>query len=216
MNRHNIPLLGGIVGPLLYVVHDVVGVCTTPNFSFIENTVSDLTNSAARAYYPLGIWLLVASALMGICFGAGIIQQIPRKQNTRLFTVGVMLTAVGCLNLLAATLFPQDLMGTPFTPNGIVHLMIVSISAVAALVLLWLAAKSVGNDVHSIRFKWITFGVFSLLFLGGILTGVVISQGWPVLGIVERIPVYMFQAWTMYFAIRLIVMPAIRLNPLNY
>jgi hypothetical membrane protein len=34
---------GGIFGPIAYLLNDIIGGIVTPNYSYIENTISDLT-----------------------------------------------------------------------------------------------------------------------------------------------------------------------------
>ena len=45
---------GGIFGPIAYLLNDIIGGIVTPDYSYITNTVSDLTKSGTHETYLLG------------------------------------------------------------------------------------------------------------------------------------------------------------------
>lgn len=198
-------LYAGYVGPVAYLLQDIVGGLMSPTaYSFIKNSVSDLTNSAARGEYPLGVVLLLVSALMGALFGAGIVLNFPIIRAKKLSYAGLIILVTGLMQTLTATAFPQDPMGTQSTFPGIMHLVIVGLSAALAIVLLLLVAKWALRENN-----WHVFGGFTLLTLtlligGGIVTAVVAAKQLAILGLVERVSVYPFQLWTIALAYRLI------------
>ena len=86
---------GGIFGPIAYLLNDIIGGIVTPNYSYIENTVSDLTKAGTQDTYLLGSILLFISALMGIAFGIGIISHYKYKHSKLVFLGGLFLIIIG-------------------------------------------------------------------------------------------------------------------------
>jgi len=196
----------GIASPLIYIIHDIVGGLTTPNFSFISNTISDLTNSASRANYPIGVFLLVASAITGLCFGIGIVRCFSFGQRPKIFIVGALLATTGILNIFTALAFAQDPIGAGLTFAGIMHITIVAICAVITIgvLLLVLGASSNKTKTDGRIFRFYTQFVLGCMVTGAILSVLVATSDIPVLGFVERFTIYSYQIWLISFAWRLI------------
>lgn len=182
-------LFGGIIAPFLYLIHDIIGSIITPNYSPFINTISDLTKSDST--FLLGSILLLISALFGISFGIGLILNKYKLP-------GIFLSIIGFFNIFTATIFPQDPIGTPFTFPGIMHLVLVGISAI----LVFPTLLMIGYKIKQLK-KFTLISVV-IMFFSGILTGVVISNGINLLGLVERISIYTFQSWSVVVAIFLI------------
>ena len=178
-------LYGGILAPLLYLLHDIIGNILTPNYNLIINTISDLTKSGST--YLLGSIILFISALLGITFGIGLIinkYKLP----------GILLTIISTFNLFTATIFPQDPIGTSFTFPGIMHLVLVGISAILifpTLIIMGLKIK---------KLKRFTFTCVIIMFISGILSGLFIAKNIPLLGLIERISIYAYQTWSVITA----------------
>ena len=62
MNKKTL-LYGGILGPFVYLLNDIIGGLVTPNYNYITNTISDLTKAGTQDTYILGPILLVISAI---------------------------------------------------------------------------------------------------------------------------------------------------------
>ena len=200
-------LLGGFIGPIVYVLHDLIGGFITPDFSFVKNTVSDLTNSAARGNYPLGVALLFIASLMGAMFGIGIVMEHFNSRHRNLVYVGIAIAVTGFIQLFSATVFPQDPISAEFTREGVLHLAIVALSAVLAIVQLLLVSQWAYKTMNWNVFAVLSLATLILMLTGGLLSSVIVTQQWSVLGLVERLSVYTFQLWTMVFAYRLIRLP---------
>lgn len=199
-------LLAGYAGPLTYLIHDVLGGMTaTGNYSFIVDTISDLTNSKARGGYPLGVLLLIISALMAVLFGLGILLNLPAARSKELFYAGLIFIATGSLQLLTATVFPQDPMSAPLMFPGLMHLVIVGCSAILVIVMLSLVMRWEFSQSGSSLFGGFTLLTLVLMIGGGIGTAIVVKGQVPIIGLVERLSIYPFQLWTMALAYRLTV-----------
>lgn len=178
-------LYGGIIAPALYLLNDIIGNILTPNYNPIINTISDLTKSGSS--YFLGSIILFLSALLGIAFGIGLI-------TNKYKLSGIFLTLISTFNLFTATIFPQDPIGTSFTFPGIMHLVLVGISAILVfptLILMGLKIKKI---------KTFTFICVIIMFISGMLSGVFIAKNIALLGLVERVSIYTYQTWSVITA----------------
>jgi len=182
-------LYGGIIAPLLYLIHDLIGSMITTNYNPIINTISDLTKSDSN--FLLGSILLLISAVFGIAFGIGLFLNKHKL-------AGIFITIIGFFNIFTATIFPQDPIGAPFSFPGIMHLVLVGISAILIFPTLLL----IGYKIKPLK-KFTIISLF-IMFFSGILTGLAISKGIDFLGLIERISIYTFQVWSVVIAIFLI------------
>ncbi len=195
---------GGIFGPLIFLINDIVGGIVTPNYNYIVQPVSDLTQVGSS--YLLGSVLLFIAAIMALIFGIGIISHYKFNINKLIFIGGLSLIIVALFNSLTGTIFPQDPRdGSVATFAGTMHLALVGI----VVLLTFIALILIGIGFYRQR-KWKSFRNFSLFFLvimlifGGILTPYIISNNIELLGLVERVVAYVFQIWSVILAYKLI------------
>lgn len=197
-------LFGGILGPIAYLLNDIIGGIVTPDYSYIQNTVSDLTKAGTQDTYLLGSILLLISALMGIAFGIGIIAHYQYKHSKLVFLGGLFLIIIGVSTSLTGTIFPQDPIGGELTFPGTMHLVLVGISAILVFPTLLMIGIGLYRAKQWKSFRLYTFiSVVIMLIFGG-LSIIVIMNEIALMGLVERISVYVFQIWSVVLAFKLI------------
>ncbi|UCC11180.1 MAG: DUF998 domain-containing protein [candidate division WOR-3 bacterium] len=197
MNKKHL-LLGGVFGPVAYFVHDVVGGIVTPHYSFIENTISDLTKAGSQDTYLLGSILLLVSALLGIAFGIGII--LHYRENKLLFLGGLFLAIIGIFNIFTATIFPQDPLGGDITFPGTMHVILVGISVILIFPIFVMIGIGLYREKRWKSFRLYTFISVLIIFISGIVSVIVIMNDIALMGLFERISVYTIQIWTFILA----------------
>jgi hypothetical membrane protein len=194
---------GGIFGPMAYLINDIIGGIVTPNYSYIQNTVSDLTKAGTQDTYLLGSILLFISALLGIAFGIGII--LHYKQSKLLFVGGLFLAIIGIFNIFTATVFPQDTLGGEVTFPGTMHIVLVGISVILVFPILLTIGIGLYREKQWKSFRLYTFVAVVIMFIFGGLSVVVVVNEIALMGLVERISVYAFQVWTVVLAYKLLI-----------
>jgi hypothetical protein len=187
---------GGILAPFFYLLNDIVGGIITPNYSYIINTVSDLTKAGSS--YTLGSILLFISAIFSILFGLGIM--INYKKSKLIFFGGLMLLIIGIFNIFTGTIFPQDPIGTESTFPGIMHLVLVGISLIFTFLILPFIGIGLYKEKQWKGFRDYSFISVIIMFTFGILSVIVVAKGIEVMGLLERIAVYTFQIWSVVLA----------------
>jgi len=195
---------GGIFGPILFLLNDIIGGIVTTNYSYIEQPISDFTQSGST--YLLGSGLLFIASIMALIFGIGIIIHYKFKDNKLIFIGGLSLIIIALLNSLTGTIFPQDPRGGSIaTFAGTMHLALVAI----VVLLTFIALIPIGIGFYKQR-QWKGFRNYTLISIiimfifGGILTPYIISNNIELLGLVERVVAYMFQIWSVVLAYNLI------------
>ncbi|MFC1787305.1 DUF998 domain-containing protein [Halobacteriota archaeon] len=197
-------LYGGILGPIAYLLNDIIGGFLTPNYSYIVNTVSDLTKTGTHDTYLLGSILLLVSAIMGTAFGIGIISHYTYKHSKLIFLGGLFLTIIGIFNIFTGTIFPQDTIGGEVTFPGTMHLVLVGIVAILLFPTLLMIGTGLYREKQWKSFRLYTFISVLIMFIFGGLSAIVIMNGIELMGLFERISVYTFQIWSVVLAYILI------------
>ncbi len=203
-DRHSLvraALWCGVAGPVLFLAVAVFGGMAHPGYSHMSQAISELTMAGAPNKATLDAGLVVFEAL-NLAFAIGYFLSV-RKDGRLLPLSAACLGAIGLMGLFFPW-FPMDPMGAEMTPEGRGHLVIVSVSALAALsavVLAWRGWRRVpGGGVMS-RLSLIAL---ALMLLGGVMslaTGVV---GLPGIGLWQRVNTAAFEIWHLLLAVTLL------------
>jgi hypothetical membrane protein len=202
MNRRSIYYLG-FIAPALFIFTAILGGALRPGYNHFTDPVSELFTVGSPNRLVLTFFYL----LFAIChslFGVGLLRFVQwRSRHLRIGSWGAALfILVGLLNILTATIFPQDPWGSPAIFAGEMHKIVSAIITLVSifymlLIGIWLRKASIAN------FYWI----YSLAtVLGAILTGMwfIITVDGPLMGIAERAAILVGFQWTITLAILLL------------
>jgi len=198
-------LAQGIVAPLIYLGVIVVGGAMTPGYSNFHQAVSELTQGGAENKEALVVALVVMD-LVTIAFGIGYVA-VARRLNRWLVLSGAMMVLTGVVGLGFAT-NPMDPVGSEMTPEGRMHLIIVSISALAAIIAVLSSALGWARLA-----SWRWMAVFSatmlvmMLITGGVSPFAVANE-WPYIGLYQRLNTGAFGLWQILTALALMRLAA--------
>jgi hypothetical protein len=191
----------GMATGIVYLLGDIIGGMITPNYSFVSNAVSELSQSGAENRFVLMPFLFI-HAIMLVIFGIGMIMHYTYQDSKMIFFGGIIFIAIGICHSLSGTVFPQDPVGDPATFPGRMHLILVGIT----VVLIFLLLPMMGHGFLQLNdwntFRWFSFICFPIMILFGALTPYMISIG--LMGVAERIVGYIFYTWTFLLAYLLI------------
>ena len=185
----------------VYVLHVLLGGFLWDGYSHIEQTISELTGSGA----PNAEWLRVLTVLYGVlavAFSVVVYLLFEKYHVHRAARIGsVLLVLMHFTSLFGYALFPLEDNGAVLNMNNMMHLAVT-----AAIVILTVAAIfSIGFGLLKTRY-FKAMGVFTVvcglvLILSGIATPVVLNNGVPVAGLVERINIFTLQLWMFVLSI---------------
>ena len=194
-------LVCGILSSLLYVATVILAPLRWEGYSSASQTVSELIaiNAPTKS---LVVPLFIIYSLLVYAFAVGVWQSADRKRALRFAAVG--LAGKEVLGLVVTLFFPIHLRGVEGTPTDTMHGILTMVG-----VLFMLLAIGAGAAAFRIRFRLYSIGTILLLILGGIMSGLDVSQmganlPTPWLGVWERINIFAYMVWVVVLAIILL------------
>jgi|WetSurMetagenome_2_1015567.scaffolds.fasta_scaffold25300_4 hypothetical protein len=197
LNIYGLLALAGIIGPVVFVISNLIVIFFTANYNLLRSTISSL------AWSPLG-WLqsigFLVVGLMVEVFASGLLFSIQAKRG---FSVGIGLLVYLGFGLLLIGAFQEDLAGTPHTIQGIIHviaaLSVFSSFPVASLLIALSLRKDLfwkGLYIYTIIATCLAVGFVAAHF------GLIGNDDW--LGLYEQVLVANMVVWVEVMAIQLL------------
>jgi hypothetical protein len=196
-------LLGcGVVSSAWWVIIDVLLSQRYPGYSYIDQTVSELsaegapTRAASLALNSLPYTLLMAAFGVGVWAVAG---------GTRAGRItGALLVGNAIIGGAGGVLFPMAVRGADGDVRNAMHA-----PYGAASILLFLLMMGVGSRLLGTRFRSYSYGTIAVMLVFGILMGVqsgrmVADEPTPWMGLEERISVYATMLWLAVLSVGLL------------
>ena len=193
-------LLCGIAGSLIYVAADVLGALTWEGYSYVSQSISELSGIGAPSR-PLVVPFFLAYAVLSIAFGLGVWRSASGKRSLRV--LGGLLVGYGIV-CLTGPFTPMHLRGAERTLTDRLHILSTIVDVLFILFMVRFAAAAFGQ-----RFRRYSFATIVVVFGFGLLGGFYgprLEAGLPTpgLGVIERISVFAFLLWTSVLAIHLL------------
>jgi hypothetical protein len=193
-------LICGILSSLLYVAMNIVGAVRYEGYSFVSQTVSELSAIGAPTR-PLWVLLAIPYTLLVTAFGWGVWEAAGRNRRQRV--VGGLIVAYGVLGVVWP-FAPMHLRGTEFRLTDTMHIVLG-----AATVLLMLLAIGFGAAAFGKWFRLYSIISLAILVVFGALTGldgprIAANLPTPWVGLWERINIGVFLLWVVVLAIALL------------
>jgi hypothetical protein len=200
-------LLGcGIASSVLYVASDIVVSWWDPNYSYRDQSFSELLAPGSPTRPIMVVLTGVTYGVLMTAFGVGVWASASRRRAGRI--TGAMLLgyavigSVGGVFLSAPT--RETLEAGEETWRNNLH-----IPATAVMILCILLAMGFGSTLFSRRFRYFSYAMILAILVFGVLAGlqagrVAANQPTPWLGIVERGNVYAIMLWVAVLAIGLL------------
>ncbi|MBY9004064.1 MAG: DUF998 domain-containing protein, partial [Candidatus Lokiarchaeota archaeon] len=111
---------GGIIGPIVFLLNDILGNILTQGYSPIIHAVSELTQAGSENSFLLSSLFLIAAGGI-IIFGIGLSMHYKIGRSKLMFLGGIFLILLGIFSALAGTIFPMDPFGEVSTFKGEMH-----------------------------------------------------------------------------------------------
>ena len=194
---------GGIFGPIVFLLNDIVGSIITQGYSPIIHAVSELTQAGSENAFLLSSLFLIA-AMMLVVFAIGLVRHYKFGHSKLIFLGGLLIGFLGILSALSGTIFPMDPFNGDATFAGEMHKILTGIN----IVLIILAIPIIGTGLYREK-QWKLFRLYSIitvLIMGtfGGLTSVLMMNDIELLGLFERITIYAYQLWIFILAFLII------------
>lgn len=190
-------LLCGILSSLIYVAADLVAATLSAGYSYMDQTVSELSAIGAPTR---GFWIFMGMlySLLLAAFGWGIWMSAHTKRLLRV--VGALLIIDAVFGLFWP---PMHQRGTEFTLTDTLHIVWTIVNGVLMLLAMGFAAAALGR-----RFRNYSIATMLVMIVFGALTGaqasgVAANLPTPWIGVWERINIAAFLIWFVVFAVAL-------------
>lgn len=112
--------IGGIFGPIVFLINDIVGSIITQGYSPIVNAVSELTQRGAEHTILLSSLFLIA-AIGLVLFAIGLVKYYNFRKSKIMFFGGIFFALLGIFSAITGTIFPMDPFGEAATFAGEMH-----------------------------------------------------------------------------------------------
>ena len=191
----------GILAPLLYGLADALAGARWAEYSFRDQTISELGALGAPSR-PLFAALLVLTYVLLVAFGVGVRRSAGPRHGVR--AAGGFIVGFGALALTVGQLASMRPRGTEQGLSGALHLVEGGVAMVLVLAAMGLAASALGG-----RFRRYTIATIIVMLAFGAWSATDaprIEAGLPTpwVGVRERIFWYAYQAWFLVLSVVLL------------
>ena len=200
-------LVCGIAAAVWWVAIDVVGSFRYPVYSYVDQTISELSAIGA----PTRTFMMTVSgipyAVLMIAFGVGV--WLVTGVRSRVGKIaGALLIIEAIFGYVGGVLFPmatrevlaageETLRNRLHAPYGL------------GMPILFVLVTIVGSRLLGKRFRWYSYATIAITLVTGFMVGMQVEQmqanePTPLLGIIERITAYVPMLWIVVFALGLL------------
>jgi Protein of unknown function (DUF998) len=181
---------------VVFLATTLYGAAITGGYDQVRDAVSALSQRGAPHAGVVNALFLLAAVLQ-VALGFGVRQRF-RGQDRAMVRAGGLIAIYAAMGALIAAFFPMDPMGGAVTVPGILHLVLVGLSA-----LVLIAAMVLGRRLPGV----VWFSRFTWICLAGMLLGAAVSalagvMGWQVLGLGERLTQDSYLVWLFVLGLR--------------
>lgn len=187
----------------MFLLVDIIGGIITPDYNYIINAISELTQTGSENVYLLSSLFLI-SAIMSVCFGVGIVLNYKYRHSKLLFLGGILIIISGIFSGLTGTVFPQDPLNGDTTFAGTMHLILVGISAIMIMPCILMIGIGLYREKQWKSFRLYSIITVLIMVIFGGLTPVLIMNDIELLGLFERITIYAYLLWVFVLALKFI------------
>lgn len=200
-------LLGcGIAGPAWWVAMDVIGSLRYPGYSYVDQTISELSADGAPTQTFMMTLSFVPYVVLMIAFGIGVWITAAGRRAQRI-TAAVLICEVvwGSLGGLAFPMATREVMAAgQQTLRNQMHAWYG-----IGMPIFFLIAIGFGSRLFGRRFRYFSYAMLLVMIVGGILVGqqasaMAANQPTPWLGIQERANAYAAMLWFVVLAVGLL------------
>ncbi len=197
--------LAGIVAPPLYILTIVVIGWLRPDYSFVPNVISQLTEPRTP-YQPVLTATFSAYNFLSFMFAFRLAQVVAGSPNCRarglLAAAGV--AVVGICGAVRVGFFPMDPLGAPPGQGGWMHTVMVAVSSIAAIVALFTFGSwgaCAGRGARPGRYSTVSGWVLVAAILNAGAAIYLLKSRW--MGLAEKAAVIAYLQWMFVMAMRL-------------
>lgn len=186
-------LLGGMISTVIYFFHVMVGGILWNGYSHIEQSISDLTSVTA----PNRMLLSVMTNIYGIfaLIFVIVLYRLLKQHDSWLLRIGLLLLIImEAVSFVGYMLFPLESSGVEqLSFQNIMHIVVTIIVVVTTIGSTFLLGIGFLRTQRMKRLGLYILVSAITITISGILTGYVIANELPIIGLIERINIFALQ-----------------------
>jgi hypothetical protein len=192
----------GMAGALVYVLHVVIGGMLWEGYSHLMQPISDLTAQGAPDRVLLG-YFTGAYGVFSVVFAASAFMYL-RKAGSKLLNAGLIIFL--CMHIVSMTyrLFPEDMMGSPVTFQGMMHYVVTGIIVPLTILSPILTGAGMRKIDGFRRFSIYSIATGVIIFIAGGISVFLAVNGLSYFGLFERINIGSLQLWMFLLSLKLL------------
>lgn len=201
-NNYIYMLFTGMLSSIIYTLHVVIGGLLSAEYNHIVQPISDLTSSDAANRQLLVVFTSVYG-ILAIIF-AYLLFYLFKSQGDKVLNIGLILFLImQTVSFFGYLLFPLEVAGMEgISFRSVMHIVVTIIVVLFTISFTFLLGYSF---IRSIDLR--NLGIFILIcgvviVISGASTGIVIANGIPIAGLLERVNIFTLQS--MVFVISFI------------
>lgn len=188
----------GIIGPIIYILAVIVGGAIRSDYSFLYNTISELTITDAPNVVLISILFGIYNFSI-LIFGTGAFLDEKIDHSRKYKTATLMLAIIGLLGLLLL-FFPQYPRNAAITFQGTIHIILAGITSLLTLISVLLMGLNFRKYEETKNFSFFSFIFFIIILISGGVAAVSVGSNSPFGGLFERITIFAFMIWIIVFS----------------
>ncbi|MBI5680484.1 MAG: DUF998 domain-containing protein [Methanobacterium sp.] len=185
----------GIIGPLVYISAVIMGGMLRSDYSFLYNTISELTVANASNIVLMSILFGIYNISI-LIFGIGAFLDKEIDNSKKYKAATLMLAIVGFLGILLL-FFPQDPRNAAFTFQGTMHIAIAGITSLFTLISVLLIGINFRKVKEMKSFAIYSFISFAVILVSGGVAAISVGSNSAYGGLFERITIFAFMIWVL-------------------
>lgn len=208
--KNKLFLMFGIVAPLVYLAHIIIGSILWKEYSNVLQPISDLTATNAPNQHLLTIYTTLFN-LFTLIFSISAFIYL-KKLNIRLINISMLIFILLSIVSVLFIFFPEDMINTTLTYRGLIHYILTGLvvpTAILTPLLLGIGIRKI-NNLKSFSIYSIMTSI--IIFISGFSSVLVMNCKIPIFGVIERINIGSLEIWVFLFACLLISLDLKKLN----
>ncbi|AGK95982.1 DUF998 domain-containing protein [Clostridium pasteurianum] len=189
----------GMISPLFYLIHVIIGSMLWSGYNNITQPISDLTAADAPNREILSIFTNMYG-ICGLIFSIGSFNYL-KKLKVKIINVSMIIFIAMVLIGVSYGFFPEDMAGATMTFEGFMHLVITALIVPTAILTPLFAGLGFRKLENFKKFSNYSIATSVIIFVSGGMSVIAIANKISIFGAIERINIGSLQLWIFIFAL---------------
>ncbi|WP_283608311.1 DUF998 domain-containing protein [Faecalispora anaeroviscerum] len=188
-------LSSGMIGVISFILSDILGCILVQGYNPIKSYISVLSADQTPHSSIMRILIIIYQVFF-LIFSITLCIKFFKGHYFYARVGSILLFGIACLSLITFGVFPMTA-ESAINPQNIIHLILaIAIIALPPIALFLLSLGYRQHELNFLRNLSLTAAIFIVLF--NLLHLVGIKNEWNILGLIQRLSVYTFHAFTFF------------------